>query len=120
MARSSGTNSVAFTQIIVCAVVSIWLLMTLTLPADTRPGTCSTEALGQYPCEIILVEFNGSFAMSAPDKPTLTLILDAPGFAFGFIDEGHGRVVLPGIYMQEEDRPACWSNRQTGDRICAD
>lgn len=86
--------------------------------AEARPARCQTTDDGSYACDFRLVEFNGSFAVSAPGKPTYTIIFDAPGYALGFINVGKGDVVLPGFFIQEADDPDCWENQTTGGKIC--
>lgn len=87
--------------------------------AQARPATCFASGMGNYDCEVNLVEFNGSFSISAPGKPTYMLIFDAPGFAFGFISENGKMRALPGPFEQEAAEPACWQNLQDDSRICA-
>ncbi len=95
------------------------MVVSATVVADAKPAQCFTTDDGEYGCDVRLVEFNGSFAISAAGRPTYSLIMDAPGFAFGFINRGSRDVALPGIYVQEDKDPACWRNRDNGSRICA-
>lgn len=89
------------------------------VPAWAKPAECFTTDDGQYACDFRLVEYNGSFAISAPGKPTYTLIMDAPGYAYGFVNFGDRNIALPGPYERETADPACWLNIETGTRICA-
>ncbi len=88
--------------------------------AKAEPGRCFKTGLGDYACEINLLEFNGSFAISAPGKPTYSIVFDGLDFAFGFVNEGDGNRVMAGIYRREEENPSCWANVQSDDRICAE
>lgn len=89
-------------------------------PASAKPARCFTTDDGYYPCDFRGTDRSGSFEISAPGKPTFSLIVDRPGFASAFADFGTGRnVALPGMYVRERDQPACWSNPETVTKICA-
>ena len=88
--------------------------------AEAKPARCFTTDDGYYPCDFRGTDRDGSFEISAPGKPTFSLIVDRPGFASAFADFGTGRnVSLPGMYVRERDQPACWSNPETTTKICA-
>lgn len=88
-------------------------------PAEAKPARCFTTDDGYYACDFRSVESGGSFEISAPDKPTFRLIVDAPGFAYGFAQFSDRFVPLPGQYVRQSDDPACWSNPETSTKICA-
>ncbi len=110
---------IASRQIIVLFISSVIFALFDAQPVEAKPAKCFTTDDGAYPCKFELVEFNGSFAISAPDKPTYMLILDAPGYAFGFVNFGNRDIALPGPYKRETDDPACWANLEIDTRICA-
>ncbi len=88
--------------------------------AHAKPARCFTSDDGTYPCTFKALDRAGSFAISAPGKPTFTLQVDEPGFAYGFGDFGTGRnVPLPGRFERNRDDGACWDNSDTGVKICA-
>lgn len=95
------------------------LLLAVASVATAKPAQCFTTDEGTYPCEFELVEFNGSFSLSAPGKPTYMLIFDAPGYAYGFVNFGDRNIALPGPYKRDTDDPACWANLEIDAKICA-
>ncbi|MBO0904748.1 hypothetical protein [Jiella sonneratiae] len=88
--------------------------------AAAKPARCFTTDDGYYSCNFQGTDAAGSFEISAPGKPTFSLLVDRPGFASAYADYGTGRnVALPGMYVRERDQPACWSNPETVTKICA-
>lgn len=95
-------------------------IMTASQPALAKEARCFTSEEGRYPCDFKFTDKAGSFETSAPGKPTMILIIDAPGVALGFADFGTGRnVSLPGQFIQVDSDKACWLNTETADKICA-
>lgn len=91
-----------------------------TAAAEAKPARCFTSDDGKYPCDFRATDKAGSFAVSAPGKPTYMLEMDGPGVAFGFADFGTGRnVALPGQFERDSADPACWNNTDTDTKICA-
>ena len=89
-------------------------------PALAKPARCFTTDDGYFPCDFKSLDRAGSFTISAEGKPTYTLEVDQPGFAFGFAVFGTGRnVALPGQFVRGNDDPACWNNPETDMKICA-
>ena len=87
--------------------------------AEAKPARCFSTDDGYYDCDFRATDDAGSFAISAPMKPTFELLMDRPGFAYGFANFGDRNVPLPGMYVRQSDDPACWSNPETATRICA-
>ena len=87
--------------------------------AGARPARCTTTDDGTYPCDFRLTDKDGSFQISAPDKPLVILNMDGPGTAYGFINLGNRNISLPGHYLRDKADAACWVNDETKDRICA-
>jgi hypothetical protein len=88
--------------------------------AHADPARCYTTEDGEYDCEFVATDGSGSFEISAPGKPSFSLIIDAPGIASGFGNYGTGRnVPLPGTFHRSEDDGACWVNDATSFEICA-
>ncbi len=88
--------------------------------AQAKPARCFSSDDGNYNCDFQSIEGDGSFIISAPDKPTFTLMMDKPGIAYGFADFGTGRnVSLPGQYIRSTEDPGCWINDATQTKICA-
>lgn len=90
-----------------------------TVSAEAKPARCFTTDNGYYACNFKSIESDGSFEISAPGKSTIRLIMDAPGFAFGFEQFSDRFVPLPGQYARQTDDAACWSNPETSTKICA-
>ena len=88
-------------------------------PASAKPARCFATDDGHYPCDFKGLDRQGSFEISARGYPTYTLWVERPGFASGFVNFGDRNVALPGMYERASDDPACWSNSETGTRICA-
>lgn len=88
--------------------------------AHAKPARCYTTDDGYYACEFQSLDKAGSFTITAPGKPTFTLEVDRPGFAFGLADFGSGRAVaLPGMFVRSREDGACWHNPETEVKICA-
>ncbi len=88
-------------------------------PAFAKSARCFTTDNGYYACDFKGLDGNGSFEISAAGKSTVRLIVDSPGFAFGFEQFSDRFVPLPGQYVRQRDDPACWANPETSTKICA-
>jgi len=100
--------------------LAIVLAVFFTQQAQAKPARCFTSDEGDYNCDFRAIEGDGSFIISAPNKPTYTLMMDRPGVAWGFADFGTGRnVSLPGPYFRSTRDRACWVNEDTQTKICA-
>lgn len=87
--------------------------------ALAKQARCFTSDDGEYLCEFKNTDNKGSFEVSAPGKPTMILVIDAPGVAYGWADFGTGRnVSLPGKYLRQDADKACWLNDETNAKIC--
>ena len=103
------------------AAVSVAGLCLPPAAAEAKSARCFTSVDGEYDCTFVATDTKGSFEISAPDKPTFTLLITEPDIAFGYGDyggEGHN-VMLPGRFLRSEDDPGCWVNDDTGTQICA-
>jgi hypothetical protein len=87
--------------------------------ASAKSAWCLTTDDGEYDCEFTATDSAGSFEISAPGKPTFSLIMDEPGVASGYADFGDGNVFLPGRFLRSDSDPACWVNDDTDTQICA-
>ena len=74
---------------------------------------------GSFACEFRGTAGDGSFEISAPDKPTYILSVIEPGVALGFVNFGQGNIALPGRYLRSNADPACWANDSTQAESCA-
>ncbi|MCB1490136.1 MAG: hypothetical protein KDJ88_22085 [Bauldia sp.] len=90
-------------------------------PGLAKPARCFTTDDGDYACDFKAIGGDGSFTISAPGKPTFTLIMDQPGVAFGSVvfEPGGDSAALPDVYRRSTEDPACWLNDTTSTKICA-
>lgn len=87
--------------------------------AEAKRARCFTTDDGYYACDFKALDRAGSFHISAPGYPTVTLEVDQPGFAYGRIVIGGRSIHLPGQYVRNRGDGACWSNPETDTKICA-
>ena len=99
--------------------LSAIVLCGLTAPGEAKPARCFSTDDGEYRCNFIATDRDGSFEISAPGKPTFSLIVEEPGVASGFADFGDGSISLPGSYLRSDSDPACWVNDTTSAELCA-
>lgn len=105
---------------IVCGVgICAAVMLALSLGAQAKQARCFTTDDGYYECDFSAQDDAGSFTISAPDYPTITLEVDRPGFAYGYINFGDRNVSLPGEYVRSRDDGACWNNPETSTKVCA-
>lgn len=88
-------------------------------PAWSKPARCFTTDDGYYPCDFRPTDRSGSFEIRARGYPTYNLMIDRPGFAFGFVTYDERAMRLPGEYVRSRDDGACWANPETETKICA-
>ncbi|WP_018263628.1 hypothetical protein [Methylobacterium sp. WSM2598] len=101
------------------SVAAAAALLSCATAAAARPATCRTSDEGEYPCTFTAMGRQGSFRISAAGKPTVTLEVDRPGVAFGYLTLGGRTVPLPGEYARSTEDPACWINTATSAKVCA-
>lgn len=103
------------------ALVSTAVFSLLATGAMAKPALCFTTDDGEYDCDFVSTDRDGSFEVSAPGKPKYSLVISEPGVAFLFGDyEGSGNnTALPGRYLRSEGDPACWVGEITGTTLCA-
>jgi len=99
------------------ACVAVVLAFSAT--AEAKRARCFTTDDGYYPCNFRGLDGLGSFRISAPGTPTITLEIDRPGFAYGYANFGGRNVSLPGQYVRSRDDGACWNNPETDTKLCA-
>ena len=47
------------------------------------------------------------------------MVMDQPGFGFGYLVDGGKSIPLAGQYARSRDDGACWNNPETNDKVCA-
>jgi hypothetical protein len=118
-AGETGEKSVKAHRSVVFAGAACALAVLSAQPASAKPAQCFTTDDGHYPCNFRGLDRDGSFVITAPGYPTMTIEVERPGVAWGFADFGSRNVALPGPYYRARDDRACWQNPDTGSRICA-
>lgn len=98
---------------------ALMLVLAAAAPAAAKQARCFTTDDGYYPCTFVATDRSGSFEISADGYPTYILVMNEPGFAFGFINLGNRNIPLAGKYVRQRDDGACWSNPETDTKICA-
>jgi hypothetical protein len=89
--------------------------------AEAKSARCFTTDDGEYDCDFVSTDPDGSFEITAPGKPKFSLVISAPGVGllFGDYNDGGGNVALPSRYLRSESDSACWVNEDTETQICA-
>ena len=104
----------------VCAfVLAVASLPLISTAAEAKRARCFTTDDGYYACNYRKTDRAGSFQISARGKPTTILIVDRPGFAYGFVNFGPRNISIAGEFVRRRDDPACWSNPEVNVKICA-
>lgn len=93
--------------------------ITVSATAEAKKARCFTTDDGYYPCNFRGLDGAGSFSISAPGYPTVTLQVDQPGFAYGYLNFGDRNISLPGQYVRSREDGACWNNPETSAKVCA-
>ena len=108
--QGKGLLTPFLSVIAICCMVGI---------AQAKPARCFTTDDGEFRCQFLATDRNGSFMISAPGKPSYRLNTAEPGVAYGFMSLGSKTISLPGRYLRDKNEPACWVNDSTQTKICA-
>lgn len=100
-------------------VLAALLALPLAAAAAEKPATCFNSDDGRYACLFEPTDSDGSFTVSAPQRPTYTLLVIERGVAQGFADFGTGNRSLPGPFLRSQDDRACWISEATDFALCA-
>ncbi|WP_108663609.1 hypothetical protein [Acuticoccus kandeliae] len=84
--------------------------------ADAR---CFNSDDGTYACRFEPFGGDGSFTISAPMRPSYTILMAGRGVAEGFANYGERNIPLPGPFFRSAADRACWESDSTGFTICA-
>lgn len=105
-------------SIIAAALLGLVALVAVP-PAEAKSARCYTTDDGYFPCRFTATDSDGSFEISSPDHPGFSMVLDQPGFGFGYLVDGGRSIPLAGEYVRSRDDGACWNNPETNDKVCA-
>lgn len=89
-------------------------------PALAREARCFTTDDGYYDCDFESLG-GGDFEIAADGYPSFQIVIDRPGFAFGYAryEPDGGYVALPGMFVRDRQDGACWHNPETETKVCA-
>ncbi|MBK8770113.1 MAG: hypothetical protein IPM06_06750 [Rhizobiales bacterium] len=84
-------------------------------PGPGLPYTCSTDAEGSFPCDVVSTDSEGNFEITSPGKPSYSFAYIEPNVFSVF----WGSTNLPGLYRRTEiGGKVCWINDATPSSIC--
>jgi len=86
--------------------------------AEAKPARCYNTDDGGYNCDFRQFGGDGSFTVSAPNRPSYTVSMFGKDRADGFADFGEGRIALPGVFFRSRSDRACWISDATDFEIC--
>lgn len=107
-----------FRQSTVLAIIALIVAFIPTL-AEAKRARCFTTDDGYFPCRFTSTSADGSFEISARGTPTYSLVMNQPGFAFGYINFGNHGTPISGEFVRQRDDPACWNNPDVNVKLCA-
>ena len=103
-------------------------------PALAREAKCFVTHIGGYDCDFRPIGKDGSFEITTPDERTVSVFVEEPGKATGYINLNNEHLYadpegadyqwtrprqIPGLLRSVQD-PACWDDRApTAFVICA-
>jgi hypothetical protein len=87
--------------------------------ADAKSARCFTTDDGYFPCDFSTTDNDGSFQIMGSDGTGFSMVMDQPGFGYGYLIDGEKSVPLAGEYVRSRDDGACWNNPETNDKVCA-
>ena len=76
-------------------------------PALAKSARCYTSDDGYFPCRFAATDSDGSFEISGRGFG-FSMVMDKPGFGFGYLGLGDDSTALPGEYVRSRDDGACW------------
>jgi hypothetical protein len=88
-------------------------------PASAKSARCYTSDDGYFPCNFTATDSDGSFEIRRRDGVGFSLVMDRPGFGFGYYLDGDDSTALPGEYVRSRDDGACWNNPENSAKVCA-
>jgi hypothetical protein len=98
-----------------------FVVAVISLPsaAYAKSARCFTTDDGYYKCKFRHTDAAGSFDISGKGKPGYSIVVDRPGFAFGYVTINGRSISISGMFVRQSDDGACWNNPETNTKVCA-
>ena len=87
--------------------------------ALAKSARCFTTDDAYFACKFKATDKAGSFEIKGRATPTYSLVVDRPGFAYGYINFGNRGIPISGMFVRQSDDPACWNNPEMNVKLCA-
>ena len=87
--------------------------------AFAKRARCFTTDDGYFSCQFKETDKAGSFEIKGRSTPTYSLVVDEPGFAFGYINFGNRGIPISGMFVRQRDDRGCWNNPEMNVKLCA-
>ena len=94
-------------------------LILLPAAAEAGKARCFTTDDGYFDCNFKSLDRKGSFRISSPGPHSVSILIEEPGFGFGFVEIGGRNIPIGGMFVRQRDDAACWSNPDVQVKICA-
>jgi hypothetical protein len=88
-------------------------------PAFAKRARCFTTDDGYFSCQFRATDKAGSFEIKGRSTPLYSLVVDEPGFAFGYINFGNRGIPISGMFVRQRDDRGCWNNPEMNVKLCA-
>ena len=87
--------------------------------AFAKRARCFTTDDGYFSCQFKATDKAGSFEIKGRLTPKYSLVVDQPGFAFGYINFGNRGIPISGMFVRQRDDRGCWNNPEMNVKLCA-
>jgi hypothetical protein len=87
--------------------------------AFAKRARCFTTDDGYFSCQFKATDRSGSFEIKGRSTPTYSLVVDRPGFAFGYVNFGNRGIPIGGMFVRQRNDPGCWNNPELDVKLCA-
>jgi hypothetical protein len=94
-------------------------LMAASSAAEAKSARCFTTDDGYFSCRFTKTDRAGSFEIKGRQTPRYSLVVDSPGFAFGYVNFGNRGIPISGMFVRQRDDRACWNNPEMNVKLCA-
>jgi hypothetical protein len=86
--------------------------------AFAKRARCFTTDDGYFSCQFKATDRAGSFEIKGRSTPTYSLVVERPGFAFGYINFGNRGIPISGMFVRQRGDRACWNNPEMSVKLC--